>query len=56
MFSNSIIQMIYIDEFYRTFMCGDHLEFLRHFEVLFLKIHIFSLHGIDYQNMSLDQL
>jgi hypothetical protein len=33
---------------------GCHLEFLRHFEVLFLKIHIFSFYGLDYQNMSSD--
>jgi hypothetical protein len=26
---------------YGTFVSGGHLEFLRHFEVLFLKIHIF---------------
>jgi hypothetical protein len=28
---------------YGTFVSGGHLEFLRHFEVQFLKIHIFLL-------------
>jgi hypothetical protein len=27
---------------------GGHLEFLHHFEVLFLNIHICSLYGLDY--------
>jgi hypothetical protein len=37
-------------------MSGGHLEFLRHFEVLFLKIHNIFFYALDYQNMSLDQL
>jgi hypothetical protein len=36
-------------------LSGGHLDFLRHFEVLFLKIHIFLLFGLGCQNMSLDQ-
>jgi hypothetical protein len=40
-------------ECYGTFLSGGHLEFIPHFEVLFLKIHIF-FYGLDYQKMSLD--
>jgi hypothetical protein len=40
---------------YGTFMSG-HLEFLPHFELLSLKMHIFSFYGLDCQNMSLHQL
>jgi hypothetical protein len=41
---------------YGTFVSGGNLEFLCHFELLFLKIHNISIYGPDYPNMSLDQL
>jgi hypothetical protein len=48
MFSNQNFQMIY-----GTFVSSGHLEFLRHFEVIFLKIHFISFYGLHYQNLSL---
>jgi hypothetical protein len=36
---------------YRTFVSGGHLEFIRHFEFLFLKIHIFSIYGLVHGNV-----
>jgi hypothetical protein len=52
MFANPKYQMIY-----ETFVSSheSHLEFIRHIEMLFLKIHIFFF-MIYYQNKSLDQL
>jgi hypothetical protein len=41
---------------YGTIVSGGHLEFRHHFVVLFLKNIFFPFYGLDYQNMSLNQL